>query len=197
MHGGRTLATRFAALVAGASLVLYPVLVYFGVRRLRAGWLAVALIAVFALRLLTIRWGSGFRPTRSQVALVCVGGIALALLSLLQRRPDAMLYYPALVNAALLAVFGYSLLRPPTVIEQIARFKDGDLPPEAVAYTRRVTIAWAVFFIVNGGIALYTARATSLETWALYNGPIAYVLIGVVFGAEWLVRRRVRRNVPK
>ena len=197
MHRGRILAARLPAIVAAVLLALYPVVVYFGVRRLDASWLALLLIALFALRLVTFRWGSSWRPTTSQLALVCVGGIALALLSLVQRRLDAMLYYPVLVNGVLLTVFAWSLVRPPTVVERIARFREGDLPPEAVVYTRRVTIAWVVFFVVNGGVALYTARATSLETWAFYNGVVAYVLIGIMFGAEWLVRRRVGRSVPK
>jgi len=95
------------------------------------------------------------------------------------------------VNGALLVVFGGSVLYPPTVVERIARLRDGALPPEAVRYTRRVTIAWTAFFVVNGGLALYTACLTSLDTWALYNGFIAYLMIGAMFGGEYWIRRRV------
>jgi uncharacterized membrane protein len=100
-----------------------------------------------------------------------------------------------LVNAALFAVFGYSVLRPPTVVERIARIKEGPLTPEGVRYTRRVTIAWVGFFLLNGGIALYTALLTSLNTWALYNGFIAYILIGAMFGGEWLLRWLIHGGV--
>ena len=46
----------------------------------------------------------------------------------------------------------------------------------------------------NGAIALYTATLTPLATWALYNGFIAYLLIGTMFGAEFLVRSIVLRD---
>ena len=121
----------------------------------------------------------------------------LALVSMWSGSPDAMLYYPVLVNAVMLLLFSASLVYPPTVVERIARLRDRDLPAEAVPYLRRVTIAWCVFFVGNGALALYTAARASFETWALYNGLIAYVLIGAMFGAELLTRRRAMRNLRK
>jgi uncharacterized membrane protein len=188
---------RASGAIAFGLLVLYPALVYYGVRHWHPAWLAAALAAVFGLRLATLRFVGGAALTRSRLGMLCAGGMALAVLSVLQRRADAMLFYPALVNAVLFCVFGYSVLRPPTIIERIARLMDGDLPPAAVAYTRRVTLVWLAFFAINGSIALYTALRTPLETWAFYNGAVAYVLIGALFGAEWLVRRRVRRRVAR
>jgi uncharacterized membrane protein len=35
---------------------------------------------------------------------------------------------------------------------------------------------------------------TSLEVWALYNGLLAYLLMGAMFAGEWLVRRKVMRS---
>ncbi|ABK46582.1 conserved hypothetical protein [Shewanella sp. ANA-3] len=37
-------------------------------------------------------------------------------------------------------------------------------------------------------MAAYTAAFTSLATWTLYNGLIAYVLMGLLLGGEWLYR---------
>ncbi len=182
-------ASRIASAAAVALLVLYPIAAYFSLRSLRPGWLAGLLIVASLARLIAAR-ASG-TPITPQLLLVPVGGIALGLWSLLRATPDAMLFYPALCNGALLCVFAYSVLHPPTVVERIARLKDGPLTPEAVRYTRRVTLAWVAFFAVNGSIAVYTALLTSLDTWALYNGFIAYLMIGAMFGAEWLVRARV------
>jgi uncharacterized membrane protein len=177
-------------------LLLYPLVVYFGTRYLGVGAAAAAVAVVLALRLAAGR-PLAMQPSRAQLALATTAGIGLALVSLLQRRADAMLYYPVLVNAGLLAAFAWSLAHPPTAIERIARLREGPLSPEAVVYTRKVTIAWAAFFACNGAIAFATARWTSLETWTFYNGGLAYLLIGVMFGAEWLVRRHVRNTVAK
>ena len=51
-----------------------------------------------------------------------------------------------------------------------------------------------MFFALNGAAALYTARFTPLETWALYNGLIAYLLIGAVFAVEFAIRSVVKRR---
>jgi uncharacterized membrane protein len=60
-----------------------------------------------------------------------------------------------------------------------------------------VTFAWCAFFIGNGAIALYTAMFASFASWTLYNGLIAYLLIGAMFGGELLTRRRVLRSWRK
>jgi uncharacterized membrane protein len=51
---------------------------------------------------------------------------------------------------------------------------------------------WCGFFLLNGSIALATTLWGTEAQWALYNGAIAYVLMGVIAAVEWLVRQRVR-----
>ena len=75
------------------------------------------------------------------------------------------------------------------MIERFARLGEADLPPAAIGYTRRVTQIWCVFFVGNGALAIYTALYASRDDWALYNGCIAYLLMGALFGGEWLFRR--------
>ena len=80
----------------------------------------------------------------------------------------------------------------------LARLSEPDLPDVAIAYTRKVTLVWCAFFLVNGGIALATALWGTEAQWTLYNGGIAYVLMGLIAAVEWLVRKRVRgqQGVP-
>jgi uncharacterized membrane protein len=58
-----------------------------------------------------------------------------------------------------------------------------------VRYTFRITQIWCAFFLINGTLAAYTALFTSRAAWALYNGLIAYLLMGALFAGEWLYRR--------
>jgi uncharacterized membrane protein len=60
-----------------------------------------------------------------------------------------------------------------------------------VRYTRRVTEVWCAFFVLNAAAAAYTAIYATREAWALYNGVIAYVLMGTLFVAERLLRSRL------
>jgi uncharacterized membrane protein len=184
--------SRAAAVALSVALVgvlaAYPLLVYVGIGRFGVGPIAGVLAVACLLRLLVLCFRGGAQPFTKQLVVVCVGGMVLAGVSLVLESETAVLYYPVLVNAGLLAVFGASLVTPPSIVERLARLRDPELPPHAVAYTRRVTIAWTVFFAVNGGVALYTALWTPLATWALYNGFIAYFLIAAMFGAELLIR---------
>ncbi|MFP4895573.1 hypothetical protein [Paraburkholderia sp. EG304] len=98
-------------------------------------------------------------------------------------------FYPLLVNLGLLIAFGATLVRGPSMIEKFARLGSPDLPPGAVRYTRRVTQVWCAFFVLNGAFSAYTALYWSRAAWSLYNGAIAYVLIGVLLAGEYVWRR--------
>jgi uncharacterized membrane protein len=63
-----------------------------------------------------------------------------------------------------------------------------------VRYTRTITLVWCAFFALNGALAIYTALLTSREAWALYNGFIAYLLMGALIAGERLTRRRLLRS---
>jgi uncharacterized membrane protein len=179
------------SIAVGSMLALYPVLVYFGQARLGVTGITLTLIAICGLRLVALKLGGFWSP---QVLLICGCGIVLACASLWSGSTDALLFYPVLVNAVMLLLFAASLIHPPTVVERIARWRDPDLPSSARPYLRRVTIAWCVFFVGNGAIALFTATRMSFSTWVLYNGFIAYLLIGAMFAGELLTRRRALRK---
>src|SRR5690606_26354855 len=119
---------------------------------------------------------------------VAAGAFALAIGSLF--RDDSLLLklYPVLVNVVLLCAFAASLWRPPSVIDRLARLADPHLPPAGVRYTETVTRVWCAFFVLNGAAALYTALFTEERTWTLYNGLVAYVLMGALLLGERLIR---------
>jgi uncharacterized membrane protein len=92
--------------------------------------------------------------------------------------------YPALVNLGLLMVFGKTLVQGPSMVEKFARIGKPDLSALAVRYTRRVTQIWCAFFVANGLFSLYTALYWTRAAWSLYNGAVAYGLIGLLLVGE-------------
>jgi uncharacterized membrane protein len=170
----------------------YPVAVYWGLGHLEPRWIALALGGLVLARLFAPRAAS-FGPRRTQ-ALIAAAAVALALLAFAGNAALPLKLYPVAVNAVLLLVFAASLRGGPTAVERIARLRDPALPEQAVRYTRLVTQAWCVFFFGNGALALLTALAASDRVWMIYNGALAYGLIGAMFGGEWLIRRRVMRK---
>jgi len=168
----------------------YPLLILVGLgREVPPRQLALLLLVLGLLRL----WAGGRGPVR--VRGLAAAALALAAGSALLDHRLPLKLYPVLVNATLLGVFGASLLRGPPLVERLARLTEPDLPPQGVAYTRRVTQVWCGFFVVNGSLALATALWASERTWALYNGGIAYVAMGALMGGEWLLRQRLRARV--
>jgi uncharacterized membrane protein len=77
-------------------------------------------------------------------------------------------------------------------VERFARLTDPHFPVKALPYTRKVTQVWCVFFVVNGSLSALSCLDP--HWWAWYNGGIAYLLIGAMMGAEWLVRQRAKRH---
>lgn len=162
----------------------YPLFVYAMLDRFEPRWLAALLFLLALLRALGRRGqGNGW--------LVLATGV-LTLWAFAGNSALPLKLYPVLVNVILLLVFGLSLRFGVPVVERLARLREPDLAPAGVRYTRQVTWAWCGFFMFNGGMALATALCGSDRIWALYNGLIAYVLIGLFFGLEWCVRQRVR-----
>ena len=166
--------------------VLYPLAIWFGHGQVEPRWLALLLLLAVGCRLPALKLQ---RTARWSVA----AALLLAAIALWSNLLLPLKLYPVLVNVVLLATFGYSLWAPPSVVERLARLREKDFPPAAVRYTRRVTQVWCVFFIVNGTIALGTALWASEAVWSLYTGVIAYVLMALLFGGEYLVRLRFKR----
>ncbi|HTD28363.1 MAG TPA: hypothetical protein VK660_03145 [Xanthomonadaceae bacterium] len=164
--------------------LLYPVIIYLGLGRFEPRWMALFLLAMVLARAII---------SRDVVWLgAAVGALLLVIVSILGNQSLPLKLYPVLVSGVMLAVFGLSLRHPPSAIERIARLHDPQLPPEAVAYTRKVTEVWCLFFIANGCVSLATAMWGSDRVWAIYNGLISYVLMGILFVGEWLMRKRMR-----
>lgn len=165
-------------------LVAYPVVVYFGLQQYSPRILVLILLGAAVLR-----WFF-WRDEEMRHYLLIIA-VALALLTVLSGSAYGLLFYPVAMNLGFLAVFLLSLKTPPTIVERIARRMEGELSLAAIAYTRSATKAWCVFFALNASIALITVFA-SAQAWALYNGLIAYGLIGAMMAGEYLVRQRYK-----
>ena len=167
-------------LIFVALTLSYPLAIWQLGDRLEPRWLALSLVLLGALRpgswaRLWWVWPGGFRPGSSHW-LSTWGG------------PCAGTVF---VNNSLL-LFVMTLYRPPSMAERLVA-QEPNLPPHVVQYTRRVTQAWCGFFVINGSIAAATCLWGTDAQWALYNGGVAYVLMGLFAAAEYLIRQGVKR----
>ncbi len=110
--------------------------------------------------------------------------------------------YSVVVSLSFLFVFGSSLFFEPVIVFRFATLQDKSIltsPTRSLVenYCRKVTIVWCGFFIFNALISALTALSNSDTVWSVYNGGVSYVLMGLLFSIEYIIRRKVNKNMPK
>lgn len=171
------------------ALVLYPLIVYWGLSNNAATLVSLLTIALLLARYFVQR--KKLSPVLKTAFIVAASAIVT---SLFVDSHLGLFIYPIVINIALFVSFALSLKNGPCVIEQFARIVEPELSDKAVKYTEKVTMVWCLFFIINAIVSGYTAVALSVEQWAIYNGLIAYVLIGTLFLGEWVVRQFAKKH---
>lgn len=173
-------------------MLAWPFLIWFGVRQNSLSWITVLIALFLIFRLKYTCYNSG--PISRVMMITTVIGLTLCATSYLLHSHHLLLWYPVVINLAMLAAFGSSLWSKMPLVEQIARLQDPDLPEIAIRYTRKVTQVWCLFFIANGAISTSTCLYGDMDLWTLWNGIIAYLLMGSLMIGEWLIRRRLMKR---
>ena len=102
-------------------------------------------------------------------------------------------YYPPVMNFCLFFIFFSSLFQERTVIQKIALASDPDSNEAVMKYTRNLTYIWAAFTFLNFLVSVGTVFMSE-KIWALYNGFISYLLVGIIFIIEYIVRINFMRK---
>jgi len=165
----------------------YPLLVYAGLRFFEPRILAVA-----AALLLLVHAGSAWRRwRRSDVVRVAAPFVLVAaILAIVAAFNDGriLLFVPALVNGVMLVAFARTLVHGPSMIETLARLRHPDLLARHAPYLRAVTRLWCGFFALSIAMSLFLALHSTLAAWALYNGVLSYVVMGLLLAGERVYR---------
>lgn len=178
----------FVTAVLSVLGVAYPFVVY-----LSLGRVPTSVLIIFALVLVGTRLGviSAGKVARQLCPPLIAVALVIAALGLL--HPDwAAKAYPVLMSAAFGMAFGLSLIRPPTLVEIFAETRAPNPSSAARGYMRKVTWIWFIFLSANALTSLAVTAWGSAGWWTFYNGFLSYVLMGLLFTVEWLIRRRVR-----
>jgi uncharacterized membrane protein len=183
MSSGRVYRAIFFVLIA-----LYPFVVYAGIQHLPIGLFGTLLALLLLLR------AGVMRPAERRAILpVLIVYVAYAAITALSGSQQLLLWYPAVINFSLCLLFALSLRANESILLRLVRARNMKMSVYAPAYLHRLTAVWAVFFLLNGSMAILTG-AISLKTWALYNGFIAYLLTGALMGGELLFRSWYKRS---
>jgi uncharacterized membrane protein len=102
--------------------------------------------------------------------------------------PRALLLVPVFVNLGLLFAFGRTLRGGATIVERLARLREPALSAAQVRHCRTTTQVWCAFFAASAAVTAALAWLGELWAWTLYTGFLSYLLMALLFAAEWLVR---------
>ena len=173
------------------ALLVYPVLVYMGLSHGYGQQVAYLLGALLLGRLLLAckhrGLGNWLVPMSTCGLLVVVG-------ALVQDEPQWLQLYPVVANLVMALTFFISLYQQQSMIERFARLQEPNLSAQGVRYTRKVTQIWVLFFVLNTAVSGYTVYLADMKIWTLYNGLIAYILMGTLGACEYGYRYWLKRQ---
>lgn len=129
--------------------------------------------------------------------------LTAGLLCLLTNKILFLKLYSVFLSGIFLFLFGSTLFFEPTMIFRFATLGDKSIigssyEDDVKKYCRTVTVIWCIFFVINGSLSTITAFSRDIfhitqeeadKVWTIYNGAISYVLIGLLFAVEFLVRK--------
>ncbi|HLP98922.1 MAG TPA: hypothetical protein VK149_10790 [Sideroxyarcus sp.] len=104
----------------------------------------------------------------------------------------------ATLNLFLLWLFGRTLLPgQEPLISQISRRVNGTLNPEVVDYTRHVTIAWCIYFVLQVVTSLLLYVFAPISAWSMFINVLNLPLLVLMFVGEKTYRTARFPNHPK
>jgi uncharacterized membrane protein len=104
----------------------------------------------------------------------------------------------AAANLLLLWVFARTLRAGgESLVTRLARRVHGSLTPEMAAFTRRVTVAWCVFFAGQVAVSALLLALAPLQAWSAFINLINLPLIVLMFAGEYLYRAIRYPNHPR
>lgn len=170
-------------------LALYPFVIYFGIQVLPPSFFGILLGVV-----LLLRFGIIPRSERATALPAIAVLLVYAVTAAIVGSTKLLLYYPVLVSLMLFTLFAASLRHEEPFLLRIVRATGMPISEHGPKYLTRLTAVWAVFFVINGAIAIWTTWQT-VEIWTLYNGLISYLLAATLMLCELVFRRHYKRRM--
>ena len=176
-----------------------PVLIW----RAAPGWLVGAAAAAQVTAIVWLVAGNLAVRYRTLLVGLAVGAMTTVALWLSLPARSVGIALGAVCHAAaygcLLTWFATSLRQGhEPVVTEFARRMRRTMPSKVIRYTRRVTVAWCVFFAAQLAVSAALLLAAPVSIWSsfitLWNLPLVVAMGLAEFGCRWLLFRREPRT---
>lgn len=154
---------------------------------------AWSVVGVLAPMLVLVAWGSwqaGNRWLGAAAGLSVLGLCVQALAGWQIPAPVLYLAQHAGIHFFLALGFGGTLRQgqTPLITVLATRVHGGHITPDMVVYTRKVTIAWTVFFLAMVMVSVGLFVFAPFDSWALFANFLTPAAAAVMFVGEFLLR---------
>jgi uncharacterized membrane protein len=154
-------------------------------------WNVVGVLSPMLVAIAVGAWRGG-QPVLGAAATLAIVGLCTQALRGIAISPSA-LYLAQHVGIHLFLAVGFgSTLRAghtPLITTMAARVHR-ELTPDMLVYTRKVTLAWSLYFVAMAAISLALFTFASFDAWAVFANLLTPCSVAVMFGAEHFLRYR-------
>tara|TARA_R110002049_G_scaffold70552_1_gene182268 strand:+ start:115 stop:789 length:675 start_codon:yes stop_codon:yes gene_type:complete len=191
---------RWAVIAAGA--ISYPFLAHYSTTQnamTETPWLGVGVSLAPSLAiLLFMTWNSSRKPVMLLLCAV-IGMLLWGFWGTLERNFSwAYFIQHAGTNLMLAAMFGVTLMRDRQALcSRFAEAVHGELTPELVRYTRQLTLAWVLFFIIISLISSLLFAFAPIRIWSIFANFLTFPLVILMFVIEFMVRLHKLPNLER
>ncbi|GMR20137.1 MAG: hypothetical protein BMS9Abin36_0732 [Gammaproteobacteria bacterium] len=173
-------------------LCSYPLIVHLSVYFGHVVWAAYFLATFFALPLpyYLIRW------RRPNWLIVLSTTYSILIFWLAGTQAETLLFaQPIIINSLIFLIFISSLFgNSGSLIGRFAKIIKPDASNEIMEYCRWVTWAWALFFLVMAVLSWFLSAYASIEAWSWFTNVLTYILVGLMFIVEYIVRKILMKD---
>ena len=155
-------------------------------------WSAVAIVGPMLAAAAAVAW-----QRRQRVFAIALAGATAALVVQADRgggvAPETLyLGQHVAIHLLLAFVFGSTLAagREP-LVSALARRVHGGLTPGMAAYSRKVNVAWTVYFVAMALVSIVVFVAAPFALWATFANLVTPLAIVAMFIGEYLLRYRL------
>lgn len=181
-----------AVLIAAAGVAYVAATHWLMTRAPASDWNAVVVIGPMLAMAAWVAWQRGLRLL---AAALVAGAAALAAQAWRGGGLAPASLYAAqhvVIHLLLALVFGMTLRRGrEPLIVALARRVHGRLTPAMTVYARKVTAAWALYFVAMATLSMLLFRYAPFETWAVFANLATPFAVVTMFIGEHVLRYRL------
>ncbi|MBS9782793.1 MAG: DNA gyrase subunit B [Arcobacter sp.] len=181
----KSLLHKIYKFILSSATIAYPCGIIFGLDVKYLSYIVLFLGAIWLINFIIAEENS------SKTLSLLVSSFFLA--SFWFKNANISYIYPVLINGFFLFVFSNSLKSTP-IITRFVLAKEKRLSLFAKKYTRNLTKIWCLFFVINATISFVLIFPEDKSYWAYYTGFLSYILIGLFFMVEFIVRIILKRR---